>query len=196
LSEGWQINSIVTLQSAPPFTGYDFENDVSLTGEFSDRWNIVGNPANIKWDRNQGVPFFPGTSNAACVSAANTPALLSSLSNFGCYAQRGTVLIPPAVGTFGNLGRNTFRAPGLHNLDFSVVKSFHLGERVRAQLRGEFFNMLNHPEFANPAILFTNDLGLGGVFGLSNSTPDVAAANPVVGTGGPRNIQLGLKFQF
>ena len=106
------------------------------------------------------------------------------------------MLIPPVVGTFGNLGRNTFRAPGLHNLDFSVVKSFHLGERVRAQLRGEFFNMLNHPEFANPAILFTNDLGLGGVFGLSNSTPDVAAANPVVGTGGPRNIQLGLKFQF
>jgi len=196
LLEGWQINSIVTLQSGPPFTGYDFENDVSLTGEFSDRWNIIGNPANIKWGKNQGVPFFAGTSNAACVTAANTPALLSSLSNFGCYAQGGTVLIPPAVGTFGNLGRNTFRAPGLHNFDFSVVKSFRFGERVSAQLRGEFFNALNHPEFANPAILFTNDLGLGGVFGMSNATPDVAAANPVVGTGGPRNIQLGLKFRF
>ena len=106
------------------------------------------------------------------------------------------MLIPPAVGTFGNLGRNTFRAPGLHNLDFSVVKSFRFGERVSAQLRGEFFNALNHPEFANPAILLTNDLGLGGVFGMSNATPDVAAANPVVGTGGPRNIQLGLKFRF
>jgi len=196
LLEGWQVNSIVTLQSGPPFTGYDFENDVSLTGEFSDRWNIVGNPGNIKWGKNQGVPFFAGTSNAACVAAANTPALLAALGSFGCYAQGGTVLIPPAVGTFGNLGRNTFRANGLHNWDFSIVKSFRFGERVSAQLRGEFFNMLNHPEFANPAILFTNDLGLGGVFGMSNATPDVAAANPVVGTGGPRNIQLGLKFRF
>ena len=196
LLEGWQLNSIVTLQTGPPFTGYDFENDVSLTGEFSDRWNIIGNPANIKWGKNQGVPFFPGTSNSACVSAANTPELLSSLSSFGCYAQGGTLLIPPAVGTFGNLGRNTFRASGLYNWDFSIVKSFRFGERVSAQLRGEFFNVLNHPEFANPAILFNNDLGLGGVFGMSNATPDVAAANPVIGTGGPRNIQLGLKFRF
>src|SRR6266436_3470666 len=195
LLEGWQVNSIVTLQSGPPFTGYDFENDVSLTGEFSDRWNIIGNPTNIKWGKNQGVPFFPGTSNAACVSAANTPALLSSLTSFGCYAQGGTLLIPPAVGTFGNLGRNTFRASGFYNWDFSIVKSFRFGERVSAQLRGEFFNVLNHPEFANPAILFNNDLGLGGVVGISNKTPDVDAENKVIGTVGTRNIQIGLKFR-
>ena len=212
LLEGWQVNSIVTLQSGPPFTGYDFEHDVSLTGEFSDRWNIVGNPLNFK-PSTSGIPFtdpslftvdvvsghVTGGTNAAsnaCFAAAGSQAAQDQLAGLGCYVQGSAILTPPASGTFGNLGRNTFRASGLHNWDFSIVKSFRFGERVSAQLRGEFFNILNHPEFANPAILFTNDLGLGGVFGLSNATPDVAAANPVVGTGGPRNIQLGLKFRF
>ena len=64
------------------------------------------------------------------------------------------------------------------------------------QFRAEFFNLLNSPQFANPAILFNNDLGIPGTFGVAASTPDVAAANPVIGTGGPRNIQLGLKFNW
>jgi hypothetical protein len=64
------------------------------------------------------------------------------------------------------------------------------------QLRAEFFNVLNHPNFANPAILFNNDLSFPETFGLVTATPDVAGANPVIGSGGPRNIQLGLKIRF
>ena len=52
------------------------------------------------------------------------------------------------------------------------------------------------PNFANPAILFNNDLGIADTFGLVTATPDVAGANPVIGTGGPRNLQLGLKIRF
>ena len=107
-------------------------------------------------------------------------------------------MIPPALGTFGTMGRNLFRGPRFYNWDFSLVKDTRLTERVRLQFRAEFFNILNHPQFANPeaSTLFNEDPSVPGAFGASNATPDVAAANPVIGTGGPRNIQLGLKFIF
>lgn len=62
----------------------------------------------------------------------------------------------------------------------------------------EAFNVLNHPHFANP---FSNgsleniDPSVLSTFGFASATPDVAAANPVIGTGGARNIQLGLKIR-
>jgi hypothetical protein len=102
----------------------------------------------------------------------------------------------PEPGTFGNAGRNIFRGPGFRNWDLSLVKTWKATERVSVQFRSEFFNVLNHPNFANPAILFNNDLGIPDTFGLSSATPDVAGANPVIGTGGPRSIQFGLKIRF
>ena len=166
LLKGWQLNSIVTLQGGTPFSAVDFENDVSLTGEFSDRWNVIGNA--------HGIPNF----------SVNGPIPV------------GRVLAIPPSGSFGNSGRNIFRGPGLRDWDLSVVKTWKAGERYSVQLRAEFFNVLNHPNFANPAILFNNDLGFLDTFGLITATPDVAGANPVIGTGGPRNIQYGLKIRY
>jgi hypothetical protein len=163
---GWQINSIVTIQGGTPFSAVDFENDTSLTGEFSDRWNVIGNP--------NSIPNFSTTGPVP--------------------VER--VLSQPDFGNFGNSGRNTFRGPKLKTWDFSLVKTWKTTERVSVQLRGEFFNVLNHPNFANPAILFNNDLGFLDTFGLVTATPDVAGANPVIGTGGPRSIQVGLKIRY
>lgn len=163
---GWQMNSIITLQTGTPFSGVDFENDTSLTGEFSDRWNLIGNPDSI-----------PNFSPSGPIPVDR-------------------VLQQPQFGQFGNAGRNIFRGPSFRNWDFSLVKTWKATERVSVQLRAEFFNVLNHPNFANPAILFNNDLGFLDTFGLSSATPDVAGANPVIGSGGPRNIQLGLKIRF
>jgi hypothetical protein len=184
LLEGWQINSIVTLQGGTPFTAYDFENDVSLTGEFSDRWNINGDPSKLKWSQTAPIP---------CTNAQGQPAFDSDGI---CTAYANGLLTMQPFGTFGNLGRNTFRGPSFKNWDFSLVKTWKATEQVNIQLRAEFFNVLNHPNFANPAILFNNDLGIPETFGLVTATPDVAGANPVIGTGGPRNIQLGLKIRF
>jgi len=184
LLEGWQINSIVTLQSGPPFSAVDFENDVSLTGEFSDRWDIHGDPGQLHWSTTAPVPCTDSSGNSA-------------LDEDGiCHAYANGLLTMPEFGTFGNSGRNLFRAPGLKVWDFSLVKTWKATERVSVQFRAEFFNLLNHPNFANPAILFNNDLGIPDTFGLVTATPDVAGANPVIGTGGPRNLQLGLKIKF
>ena len=111
-------------------------------------------------------------------------------------------MIPPAPGTFGTMGRNIFRDSGLFNADLSVTKQWKFQERLTAQFRAEFFNIFNHPNFANP---FGGQNGWGhndpsvpgpGGFGCSCATPDVAAANPVIGSGGSRAVQLGLKFTF
>jgi hypothetical protein len=109
-------------------------------------------------------------------------------------------MIPPVAGTFGTMGRNIFRGPGLYAWDQSAVKSWRFGDRAMAQIRAEFFNVLNHPNFANPygvnATFFQVDPSAPGSFGCACATPDVAAGNPTIGTGGPRNVQLGLKFIF
>ena len=100
-------------------------------------------------------------------------------------------MTPPAPGAFGNMSRNVVYGPGFVNLDFSVIKDFKFGERFSLQLRGEVFNLLNHPNFADP----DHDLsdGSAGTFGVAQFTPDVAASNPVIGSGGSRHIQVGAK---
>ena len=76
---------------------------------------------------------------------------VSALTNLGCYALNGSYLIPPPYGQYGTMNRNQFRDQGFRNLDFSVTKQFKFKERFTAQFRAEFFNILNHPEFVNPA---------------------------------------------
>jgi hypothetical protein len=90
-------------------------------------------------------------------------------------------------------------------VDASVTKSFKFKERLTAQFRAEFFNILNHPDFVNPAggpggggaSLNPSRAGstMAGLAYVSN-TPDVASSNPVLGSGGARAIQLGLKLIF
>ena len=203
--EGWQINSIVTLQSAQPWTVNDTVNNISGTNEATDRWDFFGNPSDFTSGPNP-IPFFaPGDPNmpAACSSDASAVGATASLQTFGCYGKGNSVMIPPAFGTFGNMRRNMFRDSGFRDLDMSVTKAWKFGERLTAQFRAEFFNILNHPSFANP-YGGTSGYGPGafddpsstGIFGCGCATPDQAGGNPVVGSGSNRAMQLGLKLIF
>jgi outer membrane receptor protein involved in Fe transport len=219
MMEGWELNSIVTLQSAQPWGPIDLGTDAAGVGPLPVsppanepiRWSFYGKPSDFK-STSTGIPYFGGnnspsdpSSNAACNAKAlaldggSPGASTESLAFFGCYAQGSSIMIPPPLGQFGNMGRNTFRDTGFRNFDFSVAKSWHLGEKVRAQFRAEFFNIFNHPNLANP-YGGQNGFGLNDPsaqpFGCGCATPDVAAANPVIGSGGSRAVQLGLKFTF
>jgi len=206
LLKGWQLISIVSLYSAQPWGPMDTSDNISGHSEGVDRWDFVGNPNDFKSGPPNAagvtIPYFlPGSTPAVCNNAANTPALLTSLDMFGCYAKGNSAMIPPALGTFGTMGRNTFRDSGFRNWDFSVAKNWKFGERFGAQFRAEFFNVLNHPNFANPfggqnGFGMNDPSVLGPGFGCGCATPDAAASNPVLGSGGARAIQLGLKLLF
>jgi len=205
--EGWQLNSIVTLASAQPWGPMDTGTNVSGTFAGNDRWDFFGNRGDFKSGANP-TPYFtfdptnPTATPAACVTNATAIGALDSLAAFGCYAKGNSAMIPPPLGTFGTMQRNLFRDAGFYNWDFSVAKDWRFTERFRAQFRAEFFNVLNHPNFANPyggqngwAHNDPSVPGPGG-FGCGCATPDVAASNPVIGSGGSRAIQLGLKLSF
>ena len=93
----------------------------------------------------------------------------------------------PLPGTYGNLGRNAFSGPGLNDFDMSLVKSQQIARDWSLRLRAEFFNVWNHPNFANPSTTF------GSGFRLT-STPD--SFNPYFGNGSPRNVQLVAELEF
>jgi hypothetical protein len=213
LREGWEINSIITLESPQYWGPMDEGTDASGVGSLPVsppanspiRWSFYGKTSDFKSQKGIGIPQFPGASNSACAAQAlavdgGTPgASTASLNLFGCYANGSSVMIPPPLGQFGNMSRNMFEDTGFRNLDFSLAKNFHFGETVRLQARAEFFNIFNHPNFANP-YGGQNGFGLNdpsaASFGCGCATPDIAAANPAVGSGGPRSVQLGLKFTF
>ena len=190
LLEGWRINSAVVLQSGLPWTAIDGSDDVSQTGEFQDRWDFFGNPNDFKGGASP-IPFYDGVTNpfpAACLGHPGT-----DLSH-GCYAVGNSVLIAPTAGTFGTAGRNIFRDSGFRDWDFSLFKNWKVKERLTAQFRAEFFNILNHTILANPGVSGNNDPS--GFVLCGCETPDQAATNPILGTGGARAIQLGLKLLF
>jgi hypothetical protein len=225
LLQGWTINSIVTIQPGTPWSVQDTSNDFSGTGEgagnpnpWGEAWNFIGNPKDFAATPN-GIPFFQGgaaepdpatavadgysaakpTLNSACNAAATAQGTLAlaSLWATGCYANGNSILIPPAFGQYGTVGKNIFRNPPFRSWDFSVTKDFKIKERMTVQFRGELFNVLNHPLFGqvDSGHLANNDPSAG-VLGLANETPDQAAGNPVLGSGANRDVQLGLKLIF
>lgn len=211
LLQGWSINSIVTLQSGLPWGVMDTSDDFTGTDEYKNsaptRWDYTGNPSAFT-SGPTAIPCYGPLTGCnptipqACMSAAqaNGPLAVASLVNLGCYMQNGGILTPPAYGTIGTMGRNIFRDSGFRNWDFSVLKDWKFTERLDAQFRAEFFNVLNHPNFANPygarGGYDNNDPSSGLGFGCGCITPDAAATNFVVGAGGARDIQLGLKLTF
>ena len=224
--EGWQINSIVNLQSAQPWLVDDLTNDFSGTGEFADRWDFFGNPAAFR-SGPSSIPYCSGfgitatggidTSGASCQKQSGIDGIVTAttgvqacaavapdpttLATGGCYVVGNSVMVPPKAGTFGTMGRNIFRDLGFKNWDFSVFKTFTFKEQFGAQFRFEVFNLLNHPLIANPygasnGYGFGDDPSSTSTFGCGCATPDYAAGNPLVGSGSNRVMQLGLKLLF
>ena len=82
-------------------------------------------------------------------------------------------------GTSGTSGRNIVSGPGFFNLDASIFKLISINERIKIELRGESFSVLNNPHFSNP-------------------DTNVADQNYgyITGAGGARGLQLGVKLSF
>ena len=106
----------------------------------------------------------------------------------------------PAAGKFGNLGRNALRGPGFAQIDFSIFKNTKLTESQSLQFRVEIFNLLNKANFADPSgginkDAFGGSLNQAAKFGQSISTVGNQLGG-LLGAGGPRQIQLSLRYIF
>jgi TonB dependent receptor/Carboxypeptidase regulatory-like domain len=100
----------------------------------------------------------------------------------------------PDPGVQGNEGRNDIRGFGLTQVDLSLARAFSVTERVHLQFRTDAFNVLNHPNFANPLAL----IGASPIFLSSSSmlNQGLGGLNPLFQQGGPRSLQLSLKLTF
>jgi len=188
--EGWSLSGVLTLMSGHPFNlNYAFEDDYSGSGEFFDRPDVVGP---IVYNRSNPAQFLNMSSFA-------TPCTMQA--PFDGFADSCV----PGTRHFGNMGRNSLLGPDYRNFDFAITKMTAISERLKLQFRADFYNLTNHPNFANPLLpAFFADAGVQGIGGDGRSlgftpitaTSDVGLGNPVLGGGGQRSIQFGLKLMF
>jgi hypothetical protein len=175
LLDNWQTGAIVTAQTGSPFT-------VVLAGGSTSAGAAFGNPARPDL---VGAPYATGevTANPGCVgpSAVRTPESWYNPCAFVFPAAGAT----PGTFLFGTEGRNILTGPGYTDIDYSLAKSLALrNENHRLQLRGDFFNLLNHPNFDIPSHV------LGG-----SNFGQVLSAN-AYGNKPPRQIQVSAKYVF
>ena len=219
MMKGWKLTSIVTLQSGLPWgVAGNRGDDPSGMGESNsgsddpNRWNFYGDPSSFNGRGVTPIPYFSGTSNASCLAKAqaldnaSNPAGFqtlgtSALAHWGCFVSEDgkAIMTPPAYGTVGNMSRNMFRGTPIRLWDFSVIKDVRFSERFRGEFRWEVFNLLNHTLYGSPQFNGAGGnlpVGATTVFGTALSTPDVANNNPSLGSGGPREMQFGLRLTF
>jgi hypothetical protein len=185
LLNDWQVSGILTAQTGSPFT-------VNLASTQSEAAiTAFGNPARPDLVAN---PF-----QAGAVTANGNPACLATASQGGMAADAvkipGSWFNPCAFATpattaaglvgFGNAGRNILTGPGLIDLDFALARNIPFrSDGHHLQLRGEFFNLFNHPNFDIPNHIFGSP-----TFG------EVLSEN-AYGNRPPRQVQVGLKYIF
>jgi len=150
------------------------------------------------------APYAPGSTLPGTTASLQMLAL-AAFTKYGCYvtkggtlARGGGVLTAPAYGTLGNAVNSLFRGPGYFNVDMSVAKIWTFKERYSAQFRAEFFNLFNRADYIAAPTGTNPASGPGSQFGCSCTTPDapILNPNPVLGAGGARHIQFGLKLIF
>ena len=172
---GWQWTGIYNYTTGDPMTilaGVDQSN----SGLGNDRADFIGSAS-------QFGQIAPEANRKGCPSTVPH-----------CVAWLDTSLFAkPALGTYGNAGKNTFRGPSHWQVDMGLIKNIYpwkSHENFSMQLRGEFFNLFNHAQLADPNVTQSN-----AAFGSIRQT--VGTANNTNGTSADsRIIQLGFKVFY
>ena len=179
LTNGWNVSGVTTLQSGGPMNITDQSTGtVYGLGTFAtaraqmcpgSTYSSVATPGGVE-ARLGGVSGGPGYLNKSAFCAAP-----SAPNSAGAFPGA------PLPTLFGNSGPGIIKGPGQFNWDISLIKNTQFTERQAVQLRAEFFNTFNHPQFGNPAFA----LDTPATFGQITTT-----------TVNPRVIQFALKYSF
>lgn len=166
----WSVDSFILARSAPPV-------------------DVIGGMV-----YEDGIALYPRPDVAPGV-----PLVLYGSKYPGGKILNGAAFTAPPIGQQGDFGRNVLRGFGAGQADVAFQRQIHLTERLGLRIRGEFFNIFNHPNFGPPDNNITDAL-----FGYSTETLASSLGsggangglNPLYQIGGPRSIQLALKLQF
>jgi len=162
--EGIQISGIVSAQTGHPYSIFSLQdNGRTGIGSFSYP-DVIGDP-------------FASTGPRITPDGVRTGA-----SNVNAFTADSDFL-----GHVGDSGRNQFYGPHYTNADISLIKNMSITERFKLQIRSEFFNLFNTPQFSQPSAFPGDTNG----FGLSTSV--ITRSD---GTTSARQIQLALKLNF
>ncbi|HTS24592.1 MAG TPA: TonB-dependent receptor [Bryobacteraceae bacterium] len=153
---GWQVNGIYTFRTGTPSTA-------TLSSALASQEVNTG-----------------GSDRPNQVASATLPSSQRSLAQY--FNTAAFVALPPASYIFGNAGRDTIRGPSFSNLDCSLFKNFQYKERYKLQIRGEFFNIANHPNFGQP--------------GTSFGTATFGTITSLAANANMRQLQFGAKILF
>mgnify|MGYP003345693602 CR=1 FL=1 len=166
------------LYSFPFGKGKAFLNHGGIVDQFLGGWQTNGVLA-----IQTGLPFTPVLQTSTTNGTGSRPNSTGSKGNDPHTLSRWfdpSVFTTPAAFTYGNAGRNILYGPGRWNWDMSLFKNFVIRDQMRFELRAEGFNVFNHPQFGQP----NANIGNAQV-GVITST-----------VGNPRQLQMGLRFQF
>jgi hypothetical protein len=189
VAKGWQVGGILSLSDGVPIWPLDgIEGDPM--GQINGEPLAIPDLAPGCTPKNLVQPGNVQYLKASCFINAVAPsqAFYNAPAPLGC--DHGFAY-PTCINLLGNLGRNSITGPGLFNIDFSLVKDTHItkiSEAFAIEFRAEFFNALNHTNFAPPVdnleALSATGEAVGG-FGQIDSTQTPG-----------REIQFGLKISF
>ena len=168
---GWEASGVIILQSGAPFTVLDPAGGSAYA--------LASTPSST-------ATFTSGSSCGNAPSSGSTFSRLGNWVNPNAYTPDPVATLSDGSASdatvYGNTPRNCIIGPPQANVDFTLGKTFKLGERQNLRFRTDVFNVFNHPSFQVPA--------LASVSAAGGSAPITST----VGT--PRLIQFSLKYSF
>ena len=186
---GWQLAGTTTWESGLPFTTTYAEcgNDQDIDTNSSN----PGTSSDCRPDKAVGsLPLSVGSLNTS--SGAPSRPYFTPVAAFGGNGSVSGPFARPAFGTFGNIGRNSYRGPSDYFADASLFKNFDITERVKAQFQFQAFNVLNHvplgvPNASNARCIDCSDGGV--ITNVDNAI--LSSGQPVM-----RQLQFGARITF
>lgn len=173
VTKDWSLDAVVVVRSGFPFSLLAVTVPPLITG------NPTLSP---RPDRIPGEPLWIPDRSAGGGRSVNP----SAFSN-------------PPVGQEGTERRNDIPGFGLTQVDLSLGRKFSLSDAVKLQFRADAFNVLNHPNFANPLGFYFGTLPIVTYLqspSMLNAGTGLGGLNPLFQEGGPRSLQLSLKLVF
>jgi hypothetical protein len=167
--EGWQLSGIAAFQTGLPYDIFGIAD--TLHTNIADRATVI-NSAILKTVPAMGA-FVPSTA----VFTGENPA---------AFNPDDPTIMPVPFDVPSSIGRNHWYGPGINNWNFNLAKTTTINERLRFQLRFEFYNLFNRTQFSKP----------DNIIGDPNLGYSLSQVGQNDGTTGARQIQIGAKLNF